>query len=165
MSKQISIKYGILAGIATIGYYLLFYLFKAESIFYLGVWWAGWLPSLIIMVIGLNQLRKQQDNKLEYLEGLRTAFLIYVLAMLLFYIFYYLLLKYFDPDLMQAQQEVALKNYQRFGPGTEQEKEELMEMYQEEAPVLKLSTILFGYLGSLIGGFIVSLGAAYAMRK
>jgi len=82
MSRKISLIYGIIAGVATIGYYLLLYFSNKQGFFNLYAWWAGLIPMLIFMVLGTLRLRKGQGGKLGLSSGLQTSFLIFVVSSL-----------------------------------------------------------------------------------
>jgi hypothetical protein len=164
MSRKISLSYGIIAGVVTIGYYLLLYFTNKEGFFNLYAWWAGLIPMLLFMVLGTLQLRKKLDT-LSFSTALQTSFLIFVLSSLLFYIFYYVLLKYLDPEMLAIQQETALKTLERFGQGRGDDLEPYEEFYREEGLEISLLTVIFRYVQSLIGGFILSLGIAFVLKN
>lgn len=164
MSRKISLSYGIIAGVVTIGYYLLLYFTNKEGFFNLYAWWAGLIPMLFFMVMGTLQLRKRQET-LTFSTGLQTSFLIFVLSSLLFYIFYYAMLKYIDPELLVIQQETALETLERFGQGRGDDLEPYEEFYREEGLEISLLTVIFRYVQSLIGGFILSLGIAFVLKN
>ncbi|HKK74106.1 MAG TPA: DUF4199 domain-containing protein [Saprospiraceae bacterium] len=165
MSRKISLIYGIIAGVATIGYYLLLYFSNKQGFFNLYAWWAGLIPMLIFMVLGTLRLRKGQGGKLGLSSGLQTSFLIFVVSSLLFYIFYFVLLKYIDPEMLKIQQETALKTLERFGQERGDDLEPYEEFYLEEGLEISLMTVIFRYVQSLIGGFILSLGIAFVLKN
>lgn len=146
------------------GYYLLFYLVYREGFFELPVWWGGLIPVLVLMVIAVWQQRKKAGDELGLAEGLRTAFLVYVLGIGLFYVFYYVLVKYLDPELMEVQRATALRNLERYGGRDARDLESFREYYEQNQPGFSLAGLLFKYLQSVIGGFILSLGLAFALR-
>jgi hypothetical protein len=119
---------------------------------------------LLFMVLGTLQLRKKLDT-LSFSTALQTSFLIFVLSSLLFYIFYYVLLKYLDPEMLAIQQETALKTLERFGQGRGDDLEPYEEFYREEGLEISLLTVIFRYVQSLIGGFILSLGIAFVLKN
>ena len=162
--NKISIKYGLLAGVAIIAYYLLFYLIRPEMIFQLAIWWGGLIPLLVFQFLGVSKVRMVLDGGISVAEGLRTAFFVYILGVLLFYIFYFVLLKYIDPDLILAQKEIALRNLEKMNAGKSKDLEQFKEYYEQDQPEVTLKGLLFRYVQSLIAGFILSLGIAYIFR-
>lgn len=164
MSRKISLTYGLIAGVVTVGYYLLLYFSNREGFFNLYTWWAGLVPMLAFMILGTYQLRKVQSD-LNLSTALQTSFMIFVLASLFFYVFYYVLLKYLDPDMLRIQQETALENLERFSRGRGDDMEAYEEYYQESGLNISLGTVIFRYLQSLIGGFILSLGIAFVLKR
>lgn len=165
MNKRISLTYGLIAGVVTVGYYLLLYLGNRPTFFNLYAWWAGLLPMLAFMILGTFQQRKTQVGGMTLSSGLQTAFLIFVLSSFLFYVFYYVLLKYIDPDMLRIQQETALANLERFNQGRGDDMEPYEEYYRESGLQISLGTVIFRYVQSLIGGFILSLGIAFVLKN
>lgn len=165
MSRKVSLTYGIIAGVATVGYYLLLYFSNKQGFFNLYAWWAGLLPMLLFMILGTLRLREKQAGVLRLSTGLQTAFLIFVLSSLLFYIFYFVLLKYIDPEMLRIQQETALQTLERFSRGRGDDLEPYEDFYREQGLEISLTTVIFRYVQSLIGGFILSLGLAFVLKN
>ena len=164
MNRSISITYGIIAGVATVGYYLLFYFIDRASFFNLYIWWGGILPVLFFMWFGTVAQRKANGGELTFRTALTTSFIIFMISGLLFYIFYYILLKYIDPDLLKIQQETALANLERFSNGKDKDLRPYQEFYEEQDLSIKIRPLVFRYVQSLIGGFILSLLAAFTLK-
>ncbi|GAB5552431.1 MAG: hypothetical protein Sapg2KO_20220 [Saprospiraceae bacterium] len=164
MNRKISISYGIIAGVATVGYYLLFYFFNRASFFDLYIWWGGILPMIVFMFLGGIAQRKANGGELTFRTALTTTFLVFMVSSLLFYIFYYILLKYIDPDLLRVQQETALANLERFSNGKDKDLRPYQEFYEEEDLSIAIRPLVFRYVQSLIGGFILSLLAAFTLK-
>lgn len=164
MNRRISISYGIIAGVATVGYYLLFYFIDRASFFDLYIWWGGLLPMLLFMWFGGAAQRKANGGELNFRLALTTTFLIFMISSLLFYIFYFVLLKYIDPDLLRVQQETALANLERFSDGKDKDLRPYQEFYEDEELSITIRPLVFRYVQSLIGGFILSLLAAFTLK-
>lgn len=164
MNRKISIIYGIIAGVVTVGYYLLFYFLNRASFFDLYIWWGGILPIILFMFLGGIAHRKANGGDLHFRAALTTTFLVFMLGSLLFYIFYYILLKYIDPDLLRVQQETALANLERFSNGKDKDLRPYQEFYEEEDLSITIRPLVFRYVQSLIGGFILSLLAAFTLK-
>lgn len=165
MNRKISLTFGIIAGVVTIGYYLLLYFSNKEVFFNLYAWWAGLIPMLLFMTLGALRLRKKQADNLTLSQGLQTTFLIFVLSSLLFYIFYFVLLKYIDPEMLKIQQETAFRTLERFGQGRGDDLEPYEDFYREKGLEISVWTVIFRYVQSLIGGFILSLGIAFVLKS
>ena len=89
----------------------------------------------------------------DFRSALQPAFLTFVVANALFYLFYYLLFGVFDPGLVDLQRETMVSD-PRFG--------QAFENYDLK---VTLGNTFFRYCYSLIGGFILSLGVAAAGRR
>ncbi|MEM6380157.1 MAG: DUF4199 domain-containing protein, partial [Bacteroidota bacterium] len=153
MNRRISITYGIIAGVATVGYYLLFYFIDRASFFNLYIWWGGILPVLLFMWFGIAAQRKANGGELTFSTALTTSFLIFMISGLLFYIFYFILIKT-DPELLKIQQETALANLERISDGNDKDLRPYQEFYEEQDLSIKIRPLVFRYVQSLIGGFI-----------
>lgn len=162
--NSIALRYGIIAGVSTVAYYLLFYLFARVHFFDLAIWWGGLLPVIALMFITLQKEKMKLGGQLNLFQGLQSAFLVFVIGIGLFYIFYFVLVKYIDPDLLLVQKETALRNLERYGGSEAKDLDSYKDYYEEGKPDFTLSGLLFRYFQSLIGGFILSLALAFALR-
>jgi len=166
MSKKIGFLFGIIAGIVTVAYYLLWYIYNKADFFQLVVWWSGLIPMLIFMVLGVLRLRKQQEGSLTFPAGLQTAFLIFVLSSLCFYVFYFVLLKYVDSEMLQIQHATMQETLERFGQPRGDDLAPYADLYGEnQALSISLGTVLSRFLQSLVGGFLLSLGIAFVLKN
>ncbi|MEO0340199.1 MAG: DUF4199 domain-containing protein, partial [Bacteroidota bacterium] len=146
-----------------VAYYLLFYWVARESFFELGIWWGGLLPLLTFMILGTRAQRAQRGS-LNLLEGIRTSFIIFMIGALCFYILYYILLQV-DQGLLELQSETALKNLERFNRGDRDDLEQIQEYYQEGDVKITIGSLVFRYVQSLIGGFILSLPIGFLYKQ
>ena len=147
---------------STVAYYLLFYWVARENFFELWIRWGGLIPILVFMVLG-TRAQTSQPGGLNLLEGIRTSFMIFMIGALCFYIFYYVLLQ-LDEGLLQLQSETALKNLERFNQDGRDDLNQIQEYYQEGAVKITIGSLVFRYVQSLIGGFILSLPIGFLYR-
>lgn len=148
---------------STVAYYLLFYWVARDHFFELWIWWGGLLPLLLFMIYGTLAHRKQQSS-LSLLEGIRVSFFIFVIGALFFYVFYYVLVQ-LDDGLLELQRTTALKNLEQFNRGGRDDLAQIQEYYQEGEVKITIASLVFRYVQSLIGGFILSLAIAFSFKQ
>ena len=158
--------YGIIAGVGCVAYYLLFYFIEKELFFHPGVYWSSWLPFLGIMLMAALRERSGSESDYSWRRALKACFTIFVAGSAIFQCFYYLFFNFGDPALAAIQQEVILENLQRyreiFGDAAigQLEKGAAAERLKYD-----LGTAFQSFARSAIGGFIVSLALAFALKK
>ncbi len=168
-----SVKYGLIAGIGTVAYFLLFYFIRKPLLFNPFVYWASLGIYLALMWRALQEEQHAVEagstagERLGFQAALRTAFLVFVIANLSYYLFYYLLYGLIDPGLIDLQREVmreSLKNAGKFL--SEEQVAQMRESTEGDALIPTAGKVFFTFVRSLIGGFLLALGlAALAARR
>ena len=141
---------GIYTGLAIIVYLLVFYFIDRSLIVNPFVYWGTLLVAVIGMASAVKRVRSAQGEKIEKKEALKTAFLVYVIAMAFFYVFFFAMLRYIDPSLT-ALQKAAME---KAGQDTSQ-----IDF------TMTIGKTISGYVISLIGGFLVSYLLASVMKR
>ncbi len=159
-----SIKNGIIAGLITSGIVLVFYLINARMVFSV----AGWV-STIVFIYFMVQSVKADKAELEFTsfgDALKPAFLTYVVGNLLYIIFYFVLLNYIAPDLLDIQKEIAMETIEKIGGLMgEDALEEALDEVDARTSEFGLSTALWSYAWGLIfPGFIIAAIIALIMK-
>jgi hypothetical protein len=160
------LKNGIIAGVLIVAYFLLFYLIKPELLFNPFIYWAslGILIAIIWKVLLDEKKKHQADYTLNW--GLQTAFGIFVVANLLYYLFYYLLFGLIDPGLIDVQKEVMAEALEaRKGMLPPEQIQALEESMKKDTLKVEPGGVFFTYLRGLIGNFVVALGLAYFVNR
>lgn len=148
MKHRQAIINGSLAGVLTVGYFLLFYFLDRAYLLNAWVWWG----SLIIYLAFMFRVVQQLDTT-AFRQSLQAAFLVFVVANAIFYLFYYLLFSVFDPGLVDLQRELLQDNPLWQGGNTEVDLS------------VTLGRVIFSFAYSLIGGFILALLVSAVARK
>ena len=65
----------------------------------MGVSWTSLIIVLVALFLAITGHRTENGGSLTFKEGLRTGFMVVVISNLMFYVFFYLLLK-IDPELV-----------------------------------------------------------------
>ena len=159
MASNAAVKYGLIAGIGTIAYFLLFYFIDKELLFNPFVYW---VPLGFYLALMWRALQAGEQGQVPgFRDALRTAFLVFVVANFLYYLFYYLLYSLIDPGLIDLQREAMRESLDQQGHLlSEEQREELLESLKDGRLAPTVSGVFFTFVRSLIGGFVAALGMA-----
>lgn len=156
----------MLAGGITIAYLLVFYFIDRQLMLNPWVIWSTLAIFIAFMIQACRREGEEYGKQYPFRTALRTAFQVYVVAALLYGAFYYIMFNFVDPGLADLQREMVLERLQgSTGALGENNTETLLERFKEEDFGVTLGDSLLSLGWSLIGGFIVSLGVAGAMRR
>jgi hypothetical protein len=95
---------------------------------------------------------------------IRQAFLTFIIANAVYYIFYYILLNFIDQQLIALQFEILQERIENMGSAGEN----LKSMYKNTRPedlTMTVGKTLFSFGRGLIGGFILSVIIAYISER
>lgn len=158
MTKNISLRYGLFAGVGMVAYILLFYFWDPRLIFMPSVLWSSLLIYLFFMWKGCAKAYQLSTDDYSFQQAIKDAFTIYVFANIVYYVFYYILMKFVDPSLLMVQQEVSLENLEFYAERMDQKQFESMKKALLEGELgIKLNDVLFSFGTSAIGGFFLAL--------
>ncbi len=165
MQNNIAIKYGIIAGVGVVAYFLLFYLTSVELFFNPVVNWGVLVVYLAGMVKACADQRKLQKD-FPFKDALRTAFLTFAIASLAFYIFNYLLFNVINPDLAEVQKEILVEQMGKMAGRLQlsELKDQIKEFAKQDFRITIRNTMM-SLAQSLIGGFVLSLAVAGLMKR
>lgn len=155
-------KYGIFAGLAVVLYFLLFYWIDKGLMLHWTVFYGSTLIYVLAMFWAARSLREQQGGQLHFREGLRAAFLTFLVANVFYYLFYYIIYQ-LDPTLVELQRE-ALREFLPNITTKDRLQQALRDLDERDLNVYPAAT-LFGYARSAIGGFILAVLIALLARN
>jgi hypothetical protein len=161
-----TIKYGVFAGIGTIAYYLLFFVSNKELIFTPAVIWSSMLVSVLCMYLcGKKILTKD----IQFQDILRTVFLVWVIAELMFYLWYY---RFYNADasISAIQSKVMIDTYQNLLTQTQDMAQAQMlratiSDLQQNPLTLTFKEAFIGLGRGLVGGFGIAYAITYFLDK
>ncbi len=155
--KQKIILYGIIAGIAVIGYVLLFYFIDKTWALGAFVRFSSLLIYALFMYLGVKD-----TNTTDFKVLLRGAFAIFLIANMLYYVFDFVLFNYIDPSLIDIEKEMAIELYRPNTPINE-----LYDMEQgiRNAVAHNFSSNALQFARWSIIGFGVSLLVSYLVKR
>ena len=90
MDRKISLKYGQMAGGSVVLYFLLFYFLDKESMLKIWVAASSMFIYVFFMAKAVNDQRKLQEGIISFREAISVAFLTFIIANAIYYIFYFL---------------------------------------------------------------------------
>jgi hypothetical protein len=156
--KQTILKYGIMAGVAVVGYFLLFYTINKTLM--LGPYVQ--LPSYLVY-FGFMFLASKSHFNLDFKQILKIAFGVFVVANLIYYAFDFYLFNLIDKSLGDIQKDLML-DYYKAGAKTVQEASALTQSI-ENGDFHDIKTLSFGYARGAIGGFGMAILVAYLVKR
>lgn len=161
MSRNIKgLIYGILAGVGLVLYFLLFYFLDKNMMMSLWVSWSSILILIVCAFITVYQQREANEGIITFKDGLKTGFLVTVIANLIFYAFFFIIVKS-DADLVTILEQQSIDFYKKYGT-----KEQLEKIDQEMKDFkFGFSDLLLSLAKSTIGGFFIALLPAFIFKK
>lgn len=161
MSKNArGIKYGILAGVVLMGYFLLFYFYDKNTMMSAGVSWSSLIIIIVCTIMAVHEERNSQAGVITFKEALKIGFLVIVLANLLYYAFFFILIKT-DPELITILKENGIAFYKSLLP--EKEWEAMEKSYENF--IFGFPDVLQYFAKSTIGGFFIALSVAAIFKR
>ena len=155
--KQKILLNGIIAGIAVIGYVLLFYYMDKKLALSASVRFSSLLVCALFMYLTIKDVREPDFKVL-----LRGAFAVFLIANALYYVFDYVLFNVIDKSLMDMEKEMAIEMYRPSTPINE-----LYDMEQgiRNAQAHNFSSNAMQFARWTILGFGVALLVSYLVKR
>lgn len=147
-ANRIGLKYGLIAGVGVIAYFLLFYSIDKGLMLHFGIWWSSMIIYLLAMIFAARK-----TGSFEFRAKVQATFTTFLVANAAFYVFYYLLFGIIDPQLTELQREILLQH-----PGIGG------DIAQQDLHVT-LGRSFFYFCRSLIGGFVLAAGMAALVNR
>ena len=159
-----SVKWGLIAGLGVMISSLLFYLVDVNLFFSVSSYLI-WIVYIVCMVFAVRDQIKAQKGFISFKEAFSTAFVVFVLSSLMYYIFYYLMFNVIDPDLLDIQREMTVEAMEALsGFLSEEQMEEAIAKATSQD--VGIGTVSMAYLISLIfPGAIIAAIIAAIMKK
>jgi Protein of unknown function (DUF4199) len=156
--KQTIIKYGIMAGLAVVGYFLLFYAINKATM--LG---ATVQLSSYLVYFGVMFLAAKKYSNSDFKDVLKVAFGVFVIANLFYYVFDFYLFNYKDKTLIDLQKDLMLDYFE--GAAKSVEEATLRTQSIQSGDYHSFYSLIFAYAKGAIGGFGLSILVAYLVKK
>lgn len=159
-----AVKNGIIAGLASAAIILLFYLVSPRMVFTISAW-----ITTILFIVFMVQSVKSEKSASEFTpfgEALKPAFLTYVIANLIYVIFYYVLFNFIAPELTGMQKEIAMEAMEKLGNLVgEDAMETAIDQLQTQDFTFTIKSAAWTFAWGLIfPGFIIAAIIALVMK-
>jgi hypothetical protein len=155
--KQKILLNGIIAGIAVVGYVLLFYYMDRQSALSTSVRLSALLIAAFFMFLTIKDV-KDPDFKVL----LRGAFAVFLMANAAYYVYDFVLFNYIDPSLVDIEKEMAIEAYR---PTTDIKDLFDMEQNIRNAKAHNFSSNALQFARWAIPGFGLSLLVSYLVKR
>jgi len=164
MKDNHALKFGAIAGIATVIFLFLFYWIERELMLSPGIIWSTTFLYFIGMYMAPLELRKENEGYLDFKTALRAAFIVWVVANAIYHAFQYVLYNFLDPEMLSVQKNYMQKN---IGQLENMVSEDYLETFSNNLELLNydLGTVIFTYFSSLVAGFFFSAVIARMVRR
>jgi hypothetical protein len=155
--KQKILLNGIIAGIAVVGYVLLFYFMDRKLAFSAAVRFSSLLVCAVFMYLAIKDVQTPDFKVL-----LRGAFAVFLIANACYYVYDYVLFNMIDKSLMDMEKEMAIEMYRPNTP--------INELYDMEQGIRNAQGHTFGsnamqFARWTILGFGVALLVSYLVKR
>jgi len=128
--------------------------------------WVYWTPLifyLFFMSKSCLEKRASHGGNLIFKDAVRTAFVTFLVANAVFYIFNFLLFNFVDPEMVDIQMEMAKELYPKILP--KEQAKDMIQTMKKEGFEMSLPNSIFAYAKGAIGGFVLSLIVAGITRR
>ena len=165
MKNNIALKYGLIAGVGVVAYFLLFYCSDIKLFFNPIIVWGSLVVYIAGMVKACVDQRKMQAE-FPFKDALRTAFFSFAVASVVYYVFNYLLYNVFDAELAEVQKEILVEQMGKMATRLQfSDVEDQIKEFSKSDFRVTIGNSFLALGQSLIGGFILSLAVSAVMRR
>lgn len=166
--KASSVKWGAIGAAVVIIYSIIMYVVDSTLMVNMWAGFVGLAVLLIVIVMGVKEVRAAQEGFISLSEALFTAFLIYVIASLLNTVFNYVLFNWIDTNLPMLLKEKAIETtvemMQKFG-ASEEDINKTLEQMDDKMDLASASTMFWNFLKGSAFGFVISFIIALIMKR
>ncbi len=150
--KQVAIKWGLILGIISIVLFLTLYFggLIANT-------WAGWIGpvfSAVIIFLAHKEFKEQGNGFMSYGQGLGIGTVLAAVSAAISSAFTYVYVKFINADYLQEIQDTMRVKLEEDGMNDDQIDATMGMMETFSTPEM---TLIFGLLGGIFIGFIISL--------
>lgn len=156
--KQIIVKYGTMAGVTLIGYLLLFYFYDKNIMLGTSVRWSAFLIYAGYMFLGASKVVRE-----DFQVVLRTAFGIFIVTNVFYYLFDYALFNHLDTSLINIDKKI-MEDYFVPNAKTIEEARNLADAIRD-TDYHGFAELTKSFAKGAIGGFGLSILISYLVKK
>ena len=156
---------GFAAGMLTCIYFFLFYWIDKKQFFNPNIYWGSFF--ILFLAFGLFiHFERRNAISFPFISGLRGLFFIFFLNSAFYNFFYYLMINYFDSQLIDIQFDVIKDGLNSNSVLSSSDQQAAWKISKEELySHVRAKTILFSYVQGLPAGFLLSMLFAFIFKK
>lgn len=167
--NPVVLKYGIMAGVSTVVYLLLFYFIQKPLFLDAKVLWSTLIIYLFFMFKAVNEI-DDIATSIDFKSYIQIAFWVFVIANLIYYPFFHILCNYLDTSLLEIMRSTQIEYLEwTLKQSTRIEEQQSIRKTIEELKIqdmhLTFSVTLYSLVRSIIGGFLLSVIVAMITSK
>ncbi len=160
------LKYGSYAGAGTVAYLLLFYSMDPKLLFNTWVQWSYRLIFIAAMAAAALAERRAVEGAFTFRQAVRPAFGVYVVASVIYLVFFYVMFNYVNTGLPEIQREVLVAQSRWMAEKLGMpEMQEQMESLRAEDLQVNLRNSGLDFMWRLIFGFILAAIMALFIKR
>ncbi|MDN5200836.1 DUF4199 domain-containing protein [Fulvivirgaceae bacterium BMA10] len=149
---KIGFRYGLILSLISIAYFIILNVVGLIANNAFG--WLGYIFTIILIVMAHKAFKDQGDGFMSYGQGLGIGTLLSVVSGVISSVFTLIYIKFIDDSMLQAIRDKTIEQLESQGM-SDSEIETALEF--SSAFTSPTAIAIFGILGALIGGFILSL--------
>ena len=167
--NSVVVKYGIIAGISTVVYLLLFYFYSKPLFLNASVIWSTLLIYVFCMFKAVNIIDNTATS-VDFKSYIQVAFWVFVIANLIYYPFFHLFCNNIDASLleiMRTSQSAYLEQSLMLSTSIEEQqkiRKTIVELATQDMH-LTIGTTLYRMAQGTIAGFLLSVIIAMITSK
>lgn len=149
---QPEIRFGIFAGIGTVIIFSFLWLSFPRTAFGLVSYYTSFGLYLLCMILAVRETHLNTEGGINFRTAARTAFIVYLIANVFYYLYYYLM-HTLNPEIATYQQADYIENARHFFP---------KDQLDDQLRALKEADFSVTF-GSIISYYIKGIFAAFAL--
>ncbi|RNI24478.1 DUF4199 domain-containing protein [Rufibacter latericius] len=157
---SVGVRFGIMTGFASIIFSLVLYLTGLHL--NKGVSYLGTIIPIIGIVMAYRYYKRENHGFMSYGQGLGTGTILATVSGVLSGVFTYIYLKFVDSNIIQQIRNASIEEMENKGMSDEQIEQATSMTEKFTTPEMML---VFGVVGAVILGFILSLIIAAIMKR
>lgn len=150
--KQISIKWGLIAGVFSITFFLFITLGGFTGNTAMG--FLGLIPFIIFMYLAHKEFKSEGDGFMSYSKGLGIGTLMALVSAIISNIFTYVYIKFIDTAYFENMQGMMIEKFEEQGLSQDQIDSALQMTSKMQTAEI---TVGIGIVGGVFIGFIIAL--------
>ncbi len=158
-------KTGLILGLFTAFYFLLVWQMDSKLLWNPWIINFTWIPYFVLVFLGVKNYAERKPEA-EFRDLVREGFLVYFIAQIVYYVFYYLLFFQIDPGLLELQAEIELQMLEETrGILGDERADEMRRSLEEGEAGVSPGSLFRQFVPSLLPGFAIAALFALFVKK